>query len=105
MYTNYSNKQGSSMTHLSTLAVNVFGEENKANETTQQNIQTPADQPDAKTPSSTEQGTGATTTQVATGQDDGSNLLTTSIPWVAAGIVAIVILIALLGIWRKVSRK
>ena len=94
------------MTQLSILAVNVFGEENKANETTpQQNTQTPADQPEAKTPSSTEQGIKTTTTQVVTAQDDGSNLLVTSVPWIAAGIVAIIILVTLLVIVRKLSTK
>lgn len=39
------------MTELTILAVNVFGEENKTNETTpQQNTQAPADQPEAKHP-------------------------------------------------------
>lgn len=94
------------MTQLKILAVNVFGEENKANETPQQqNTQTPADQPEAKTPSSTEQGTNTTTTQVVTGQDDDSNLLVNSIPWIAAGVVAIVIMIALFTILRKLSKR
>lgn len=94
------------MTQLSILAVNVFGEENKANETTpQQNTQTPADQPEAKTPSSIEQGTNTTTTQIVTTSDDGANLLVNSAPWIAAGIIVIIILIALLGIYKKVSRS
>lgn len=97
------------MTQLSILAVNVFGEENKTNETTpQQNTQKPADQPDAKTPSSTEQGTNTTTTQVVAPQDDNAamqNALSVSVPWIAAGIVAIVILIALFTILRRLNKK
>lgn len=94
------------MTQLSILAVNVFGEENKANETTpQQNKQTPADQPEVKTPSATEQGTNTTTTQVVEAQDDGSNLFVASVPWIAAGIVAVVILSALFVILRRQSKK
>lgn len=97
---------GKLMNQLNTLAVNVFGEENKANETApQQNTQTPADQPEAKTPSSTEQKTNTTTTQVVAGQDDGSNLLVTSVPWIAAGIVAIVVLGALFTIIRKLNKN
>jgi len=94
------------MTQLKILAVNVFGEENKANEATpQQNTQTPADQPEAKTPSSTEQGTNTTTTQVVSTQDDSSNLLVTSIPWIVAGIVTAIILAALFVIIHKINKR
>lgn len=88
------------------LAVNVF-EESKTPEqsipTPQQQNQQPADQPEAKTPEVKQENT--TTTQVA--QDDGvamQNTLSISLPWIAAGIVAAVILIALLSILRKLNK-
>lgn len=93
------------------LAVNVFEGNNdpasrvSPNETVQQqNTQRSADQPDAKTPSSTEQGAN-TTTQVVTAQDDGSNMLVNSAPWIAAGVVAIVVLLALFSIIRKMNQR
>jgi len=93
------------MTQLSTLAVNVFEEENKTNEAAQQqNIQTPAPQPDAKTSSPSEK---ETTTQTLA-QDNSATIqdpLSISIPWIAAGIIAAVILVALLFIIRKLNVK
>lgn len=89
------------------LAVNVF-EESKTPEPTptpQQQNQQPADQPEAITPETKQQENTTNTTQVA--QDDSTamqNALSISLPWIAAGIVAIVILIALLTILRKLNR-
>lgn len=97
------------MTHSSKLAVNVFGEEKKQDEgVQQQNAQRQTAQPEDKTPSSTGQETGTTNTQVTASQDDGAamqNALSISTPWIAAGVVAIVILIALFTIIRKLNRK
>lgn len=96
------------MTHLSTLAVNVFGEEKKQDEAVQQqNTQTQTTQPEDKMPSAAGQETN--TTQVATPPQDDSaamqNALSISIPWIAAGVVAIVILVALFSILRKLNKK
>ena len=89
------------MTQLSILAVNVFGEENKANETTpQQNTQTSVDKPEVKTQSSTKQEANTNTTQVASPQD----ALNASAPWIVGGFIIIVVLLSLLVIIRKLNR-
>lgn len=92
------------------LAVNVF-EESKTPEqstpTPQQQNQQPADQPEARTPETTQQENSTTTTQVGA-QDDSAtmqNSLSISIPWIAAGLVAVVILIALFTILRKLNKQ
>lgn len=89
------------------LAVNVF-EESKTPEqstpTPQQQNQQPADQPESRTPETKQQEN--TTTRVA--QDDSTaiqNALSVSVPWIAAGFVAVVILVALMTIIRKLDQR
>lgn len=92
------------------VAVDVFQDSkndpaSRVNQDTPGTKQQPADQPEAKTPEATERET--TTTQVMA-QDDNvamQNTLSISLPWIAAGIIAVVILVALLTILHRLNKN
>lgn len=69
--------------------------------------QQPADRSEAK-PTETKQQENTTNTTQVIAQDDNAamqNTLSISLPWIAAGVVAIVILLALFNISRKIGER
>lgn len=93
------------------VAVDVFQDSkndpaSRVNQETPGTNQQPADQPEKKT-TETKQQENTTTTQVVA-QDDNTamqNALSISLPWIAAGLVAVVILVGILTILRKLDKK
>lgn len=88
------------------LAVNVF-EESKTPEqstpTPQQNQQ-PADS-ETKTTTPTNEGTSQTTSPAPDTSTTQQDVLTAYAPWIAAGIVAVIIMATLFAILRKLNKR
>lgn len=93
------------------VAVDVFQDRKddpaaRVNQETPQSNQEPVNQPQDMTPETQKQEATSTTQVIA--QDDSAaaqNTLSISLPWIAAGIVVITILLALLVIIRRLNRK